>query len=94
MQSYKEYDVPAPVLPPEHYSELILKKPWGRGSYRLKCKIIKISPQTTLIEAYSRLVKIRDGEGYYHFHNINVAAYRRRVKTYLVKSSRHFIENP
>lgn len=93
MQHFTEYNLPASVPPPEDYSEIILKKPWGRGSYRLKCKVIKISKQTALIEAYSRLVKVRDHDGYYHYQILNVTPYRRRVKSYYVQSSRHFIEN-
>lgn len=80
---YKQRNLPEPVAPPDEYKEILLTQPYGKGRYRLKCNIIKISQETTLVEAYSRLVRVCNGRSV-HFSSINVEPYHRRVPTYRV----------
>lgn len=87
---YKECDLPEPVPLPEEYRELVMKQPFGQGRYRLKCNVVRKSKETTLIEAYSRLVRVECNDGI-HWRNINVEPYMRRVPTHYIDSPTHFI---
>lgn len=87
---FKEENLPNPVELPESYREVVLKKPFGKGSYRLRCNILKKSKQTTLVEAYSRLIRVGGKDGIY-WMNINVEPYKRRIPTYYIESESRFI---
>ena len=68
---YRAGRLPTPVPLPDKYIEVHLRKPYGKGGYKLRCNIIKISNQTTLVEAYSRLVRVDIGDGI-SWVNLNV----------------------
>lgn len=88
-ECYDEDNLPLPVPLPESYRNLTLKKPFGQGTYQLKCNIIKKSEDSTLIEAYNRLVRVRCKDGI-HWQCISVQPYQRRVPTRLIESDSHF----
>lgn len=88
-EHYKEEDLPPPVEPPENYNELVLRKPFGNGRYRIKCNVIKKAQNSTLIEAYTKLVRVQSESSIY-WAAIPVKAYQRRVPTRLIESPNHF----
>lgn len=81
---YKENELPDPISPPTEYMELSMKQPFGQGSYRLKYNIIRKSKETTLIEAYSRLVRVWCKDGI-HWQTLDVAPYTRRIPTHYIE---------
>lgn len=89
-ECYKEADLPAAVPPPDEHKELILRKPFGSGRYRIKCNIIKKAKNSTLIEAYTKLVRVQ-GANQIYWASISVAPYQRRVPTRLIDSPKHFV---
>ena len=93
MPNYECYDescLPLPVPAPAEHKELILKKPFGQGTYRLKCNVVKKSKDSTLIEAYNRLVRVRCKNGI-HWQCISVPPYTRRVPTRYIESETRFV---
>lgn len=86
---YKESDLPEPTPLPAEYNEITLKMPFGQGRYKLKCRVLKKAKESTLIEAYSRLVRVGCEDGI-HWQSINVKPYTRRVPTRYVESDRYF----
>lgn len=87
---FKENELPEPVPLPSEYRELVLKQPFGQGNYTLKYNIIRQSKETTLIEAYTRLVRVGCSDGI-HWENITVEPYERRIETRLINKPPHNI---
>lgn len=89
-EHYKEAELPQAVPPPEEYRELILRKPFGNGCYRIKCNVIRKAKNSTLIEAYTKLVRVQS-ENRIYWASLAVEPYQRRVETRLIESPNHFI---
>ena len=85
-EHYKEADLPAPVPPPNDCQELTLRKPFGGGTYQMKYNVIKKAKNSTLIEAYTKLVRVQAASRIY-WEAIDVEAYERRVETRLIEQA-------
>lgn len=86
-EHYKEADLPAPVPPPKDYKELALRKPFGNGTYKMKYNVIRKAKNSTLIEAYTKLVRVQADTRIY-WETLDVAPYERRVETRLIEQPR------
>lgn len=83
-QMYRNHQ-PLPIVPaPDDCLEVGLPLPYRRGNYRFKFKKIgePTGANTIMVMAYTRLVRVEDTQGYYHFRSIPVTPYKRRIKMY------------
>lgn len=83
-QEYRNHHT-LPIVPaPDDCLEVHLPLPYRRGHYRFKFKKIAepTGADTIMVMAYTRLVRVEDTKGFYHFQAIPVTPYKRRIKMY------------